>query len=119
MRSHGRFGRDGDHLVARLALAPAQAALGVHVRYDTLEGPEDLVVPTGTQSGRVFRLKGRGVPRLQGRGRGDLLVEAVVETPAELSAEEEELWRQLAALGGDEVEPPSSGLLGRIRSAFS
>ena len=119
VRSHGRFGRDGDHLVARLALSPAQAALGVHVRYETLEGPEDLVVPGGTQSGRVFRLKGRGVPRLQGRGRGDLLVEAVVETPSELSAEEEELWRRLAELRGDEVEPASSGLLGRIRSAFS
>lgn len=119
VRSHGRFGRDGDHLVARLALSPAQAALGVHVRYETLEGPEDLVVPAGTQSGRVFRLKGRGVPRLQGRGRGDLLVEAVVETPVELSEEEEEVWRRLAELRGDEVAPASSGLLGRIRSAFS
>lgn len=117
--THERFGRDGDHLVARLGLSPAQAALGVHLEYETLEGPEDLVVPRGTQSGRVFRLKGRGVPRLQGRGRGDLLVEAVVETPAELSADEEELWRRLAELRGDEVAPPESGLLGRIRSAFS
>lgn len=119
VRSHGRFGRDGDHLVARLALSPAQAALGVHLSYETLEGPEDLVVPPGTQSGRVFRLKGRGVPRLRGRGRGDLLVEAVVETPEDLSAEEEELWRRLASLRGEDVAPASGGLLGRIRSAFS
>jgi molecular chaperone DnaJ len=119
VRSHGRFGRDGDHLVARLGLSPAQAALGVHLTYETLEGPEDLVVPGGTQSGRVFRLKGRGVPRLRGRGRGDLLVEAVVETPTDLSEEEEELWRKLAELRGDDVAPPSGGLLGRIRSAFS
>jgi molecular chaperone DnaJ len=119
VRSHGRFGRDGDHLVARLSISPSQAALGVHITYETLEGPEDLVVPPGTQSGRVFRLKGRGVPRLQSRGRGDLLVEAVVETPTELTSEEEELWRQLASLRGDEVAPASGGLLGRIRSAFS
>jgi molecular chaperone DnaJ len=119
VRSHGRFGRDGDHLVARLAITPTQAALGVHITYDTLEGPEDLVVPSGTQSGRVFRLKGRGVPRLKGRGRGDLLVEAVVETPTELSSEEEDLWRRLAELRGDEVAPAAGGLLGRIRSAFS
>jgi molecular chaperone DnaJ len=105
--------------VARLAITPTQAALGVHISYETLEGPEDLVVPAGTQSGRVFRLKGRGVPRLKGRGRGDLLVEAVVETPTELSSEEEELWRRLAELRGDEVAPAAGGLLGRIRSAFS
>lgn len=119
VRPHERFGRDGDDLVARLGITPTQAVLGVHLEYETFEGPEDLVIPRGTQTGRTFRLKGRGAPRLRGRGRGDLLVEVVVETPADLSEDEEAAWRALAEQRGDEVAPPDQGLLGRIRSAFS
>ena len=75
-------------------------------------------MPRGTQTGRVFRLRGRGVPHVQGRGRGDLLVQVVVDTPAELDAAQEDLLRQLAALRGEEVAPEDTGFLGKIRSAF-
>ena len=95
-----------------------QAALGVHLTYETLEGSEDLVIPPGTQNGRVFRLRGRGVPQVDGRGRGDLLVQLVVDTPTRLSKEEEELLRRLAAERGEEVAPPETGFLARVRSAF-
>jgi molecular chaperone DnaJ len=88
------------------------------VPFETLDGAEDLVIPAGTQTGRVFRLRGRGVPRVDGRARGDLLVEVVVDTPAALGREEEDLLRQLAALRGEEVAPVDNGLLSRIRSAF-
>ena len=91
---------------------------GVHLAYETLEGAEDLVIPPGTQNGRVFRLRGRGVPDVNGRGRGDLLVEVVVDTPTRLSKEEEELLRRLAAARGEEVAPPDTGFLARVRSAF-
>ena len=94
-----------------------QAALGTRARIETLDGAEALVVPAGTQPGRVFRLRGRGVPALQGRGRGDLLVQIEVEVP-DGSAEEEELLRQLAELRGEEVAPPEKGVFSRIRSAF-
>jgi molecular chaperone DnaJ len=95
-----------------------QAALGVHVPFETLDGSEDLVLPRGTQTGRVFRLKGRGVPHVDGRGRGDLLVHVVVDTPMELSPEEDDLLRQLADVRGEAVAPPDAGFFSRIRSAF-
>ena len=95
-----------------------QATLGAHLTFETLDGAEDLVVPAGTQTGRVFRLRGRGVPHVEGRGRGDLLVQVVVDTPTDLSPEQEELLRQLAAERGEEVAPPTKGFFSRIRSAF-
>ena len=101
-----------------LHLPVAQAALGAHLRYETLDGTEDLVVPTGTQSGRVFRLRGRGVPHVDGRGRGDVLVQVMVDTPTGLTPEQEELLRRFAAERGEEVAPPDTRLLARIRSAF-
>jgi molecular chaperone DnaJ len=95
-----------------------QATLGAQFAFETLDGTEDLVLPRGTQTGRVFRLRGRGVPHVEGRGRGDLLVQIVVDTPMELSGEQEEILRQLADLRGDDVAPADSGFFSRIRSAF-
>ncbi|WP_420640252.1 molecular chaperone DnaJ [Candidatus Poriferisocius sp.] len=105
VRPHQRFERDGDSLIGELPLTMAQAALGTNVKYETLDGVEDLEVPAGTQGGQVFRIRGRGVPRLEGRGRGDLLVQARVETPTGLSDDEIELIQQLAELRGEEVAP--------------
>jgi molecular chaperone DnaJ len=118
VRPHDRFTRDGYDLVDELTVPMTTAALGAHLRYETLDGEEDLVLPGGTQSGRVFRLRGRGVPHLDGRGRGDLLVRVVVTTPDGLDGDQEELLRRLAELRGEDVAPPDTSLLGRIRSAF-
>ncbi|MGH9279704.1 MAG: molecular chaperone DnaJ [Acidimicrobiales bacterium] len=78
VRPHERFRRQGSDLVHVLHVPLTQAALGAHLRFDTLDGTEDLVIPRGTQGGRVFRLRGRGVPEVHGRGRGDLLVQVAV-----------------------------------------
>ena len=83
------------------------------------DGEEELVVPRGTQTGKVFRLRGRGVPHVRGRGRGDLLVEVTVDTPTDLSVEVEEALRRIAEERGDVVAPPEKGFLSRIKSAFS
>ncbi|CAN5799891.1 hypothetical protein BH24ACT3_BH24ACT3_05850 [soil metagenome] len=115
---HPRFTRQGNDLVDELELSVAQAALGVHLSYETLDGTEDLVVPRGTQGGRVFRLRGRGVPHVGGRGRGDLLVQVGVATPTSLGEEEEQLLRRLAELRGEDVAPADTGFLSKIRSAF-
>jgi molecular chaperone DnaJ len=119
VRPDERFERRGNDLVARVPIGFAQAALGAHLPFETLDGAEDLVIEPGTPTGRVYRLRGRGVPVLQGRGRGDLLVEVTVEVPAKLSKDEEELLRRYAELRGEEIAPPDRSLLGRIKSAFS
>jgi molecular chaperone DnaJ len=118
VQPHPRFVRDGYDLVHVLRIPMTKAALGAHLPFETLDGTEDLVIPRGTQSGREFRLRARGVPRLDGRGRGDLLVRVEVEVPDDLGREEEELIRRLAALRGEEVAPAEAGFFSKIRSAF-
>jgi molecular chaperone DnaJ len=114
-----RFERAGYDLRHVFRLPFTQATLGAQLTFETLDGDQELRVPPGTQTGHVFRLRGHGVPYVQGRGRGDLLVEVVVETPTDLSAEQEDLLRRLAKERGEEVEPPAEGLFSRVRSAFN
>ena len=118
VRPHDRFERVGDDLVHLLHVPVSAAALGVQLPFETLDGDEELTVPAGTQTGRELRLKGRGVPALNGRGRGDLVVRIVVDTPTGLDGVQEELLRRLAQERGEAVAPPGSGLLSKIRSAF-
>jgi molecular chaperone DnaJ len=118
VRPDDRFQRDGYDLVHDLHVPFTQAALGATIEIETLDGTEEVSVPRGTDSGKVFRIRGRGVPHIEGRGRGDLLVRLVVDTPRDLSAEEEQLLRQLAAVRGDDVEPEDSGFFSRLKSAF-
>jgi molecular chaperone DnaJ len=115
---HPEFERHGDDLVHTRRLSITQAALGTQLVVDTLDGEEEVLVPPGVQPGHVLRLKGRGVPSLRGRGRGDLLVRLEVEIPKRLRPEEEELLRQLAEIRGDDVAPPDRGFFERVRSAF-
>jgi molecular chaperone DnaJ len=118
VRPHERFVRQGYDLLHELHVPLTQAALGAAFAYETLDGTEDLVVPAGTQTGRVFRLRGRGIPHVDGRGRGDLLVQVVVDTPTALSDRQAELLRELAAERGEDVAAPETGLFSRIKSAF-
>jgi molecular chaperone DnaJ len=118
VRPHTRFQRDGYDLVDTLHIPITQAALGAHLAYETLDGTEDLLIPAGTQTGRIFRLRGRGVPHVEGRGRGDLLVQLMVDTPTDLSPGQQELLRRYAEERGEQVAPPDSGFFARIKSAF-
>jgi len=115
---HPEFERHGDDLVHIRRISLTQAALGTSLVIETLDGPEPLPVPPGTQPGHVFRLKNRGVPSLRGRGRGDLLVRIDVEVPEHLRPEEAELLRKLAELRGDDVAPADEGFFSRLKSAF-
>ena len=119
VKPHPHFERDGAR--PRLRAAPVGGAGHARQRrssLETLDGDEEVVVPRGTQPGHVFRIRGRGVPHLQRRSRGDLVVHAVVDIPDDLSAEEEDLLRRLAELRGEPVAPPDTGLISKIRSAF-
>ncbi len=118
VRPHDRFERRGHDLHDVETVSMTQAALGALVDYETLDGPEELEVAPGTQAGDVIRLRGLGVPRLEGRGRGDLVVTLRVETPGDLDHEQVDLLRRLAVLRGEAVTEPDDGLLSKIRSAF-
>ena len=115
---HDRFTRHGVDLHCDLPVSFAQAALGAHLEFATLDGVEDLVIPQATPSGREFRLRGRGVPHLERRTRGDLIVRVVVDVPDDLTEEQEELLRRFAELRGEDVAPADAGFFSRIRSAF-
>jgi molecular chaperone DnaJ len=118
VRPHPRFSREGVDLHHELHLAMTQAALGVTLPLETLDGEEELTIAPGTQSGQIIRLRGHGVPHVQGRGRGDLMISVLVDVPTGLSKGQEELMRQLAADRGEPVAPVDSGLFSKIRSAF-
>ena len=118
IRPHPVLARRGVDLLAVVHVAMTQAALGVTVPFETLDGEEELVIPAGTQSGREIRIRGRGVPVLQGRGRGDVIVTIVVDTPDDVSREQDELLRRLAELRGEPVAAPDAGLMSKLRGAF-
>jgi molecular chaperone DnaJ len=101
------FTRKGDNLHCEVPLSIAEAVLGARVLLETPHGEALLVVPPGTQSGQVFRLRGRGMPRLAAEGRGDLHVTVRVETPGGLDARTQDLFREVARfLPPAPVRPP-------------
>jgi molecular chaperone DnaJ len=115
VRPHEFFERDGDHLICRLPISFTQAALGTQVDVPTLTGTSPLRVPPGTQHGTLFKLPGKGLPNLQ-RGRtGDEVVQVLVEIPAKLSREQQELLRKFAATEDKNVLPESRGFFERVK----
>ncbi len=121
VEAHEHFVRDGDDLVAELPVSMAQAALGTTVHLTTLDGEEEVSVPPGSQHGRVFIIKGKGVPRLGQRrsGRGDLRIVLHVEVPTKLSPKAADLLRAFAAEQGESVGGTHHSLLSRLKTAFS
>ena len=118
VRPHPRLHRHGDDLLHELHVPFTQATLGAQLEYETLDGAESITIAAGTETGTEVRLRGRGVPHVRARRRGDLIIRVVVDTPDDLTAEQEELVRKLAELRGEEVAEPREGLLGKLRSAF-
>jgi molecular chaperone DnaJ len=119
VRPDEAFTRDGDDLVTEVPISIAQAALGTSLKLETLDGTEDLVISPGTQPGREFILRQRGVPHLQGRGRGDLIARVRVDVPTSLTDDEVSLLTQFAAGREETVGNGKEGLFSRIKSAFS
>jgi molecular chaperone DnaJ len=95
VREHAIFERDGEHLSCEVPVSFATAALGGSVAVPTLDGDVTVKIPAESQSGRVFRLRDKGVKPVRGGARGDLFCRVVVETPVHLSAEQRELIKKL------------------------
>jgi molecular chaperone DnaJ len=119
VKKHRFFERDGDDLHCVMPISFPQAALGTELTIETLEGPETIKVPEGVQSGREFRLRGKGVPHLNERGKGDLVVQIRVATPTKLTKEQKELMKQLSATMVVENAPHSRGLFDKMKDIFS
>lgn len=116
---HERYHREGIHVLTVEPIGYAQAALGAEIEVETLHGRESLTIPAGTRAGKQFRLRGQGVPKLGGSGRGDHVVEIAIHVPrpSELDDERRELLARLAELEGRPAKT-ERGVLDRVKDLF-
>jgi molecular chaperone DnaJ len=120
VRKHPFLERKNNDLYCyKVPISFPQAALGGEIEVPTLEGRERIAIPKGTQSGDVLKLKGRGMPDLHGRGRGDELVEVNVETPRHLTPRQEELLRELAEIEHGDVSPKRKSFFEKLKDYFT
>ncbi len=118
VKEHPFFVREGKDLYCVLPISFPQAALGAEVKVPTLDGEHLLKIPEGTQSGKELRIRGKGVPVLNGHGKGDLIVRVVVQTPTRLSKRERELLQELDATARVENKPERPNLLSKVKDIF-
>ena len=118
VKEHSFFERDGKNLYCVVPLSFAQAALGAEIKVPTLEGEQTIKIPEGTQTGTNIKLKNKGVPVLNGHGRGDLFVEVKVQTPAKLTKRQRELMQELNTTLAVENKPVSRSLLNKVKEIF-
>jgi molecular chaperone DnaJ len=118
VKEHAIFEREGNDLHCHVPISVAQAVLGDEISVPTLEGPQLLVIPEGTQSGTELRLRGKGVVEVQGRGRGDLVVRVDVRIPTKLTKDQKRLFEELAQSLPVNNEPHEKGLFAKVKDYF-
>lgn len=118
VKPHRLFQREGANVHCKVPLSMVNAALGGSIEVPTIDGSRAKIsIPAGTQSGHQFRLRGKGMSVLRSPARGDMFVEAVIETPVNLTKRQEELLREFEGEGGD-VSPQSSGFFAKVRELW-
>jgi len=115
---HPFFEREGKNLYCMVPISFSQAALGTQIQVPTLDGEYTLNVPEGTQTGTTFKARGKGVPVLNGHGRGDLFVQVKVQTPSKLNKRQREILEELRELTSVENKPVSRSLLHKVKEIF-
>lgn len=115
---HPIFLRENLDILCDVPISIAQAALGAEIDVPTLNGKVKMKIPAGTQSGKVFRMKGKGVNDVQGYHQGDQHVRVSVETPTHLTARQKELLKEFATAGGEDVNPMAKGFLDKMKDLF-
>ena len=118
MKEHPLFRRSGEDVLLDLPVGFAQAALGAEIEVPTLKGKSQLKIPKGTQSGTTLRMRGQGLPRLDGYGVGNQLVRVLVEVPTKLTAEQGELLRKYATLEQQNVGARQKGFWDKVKELF-
>jgi len=119
VRPHDFFERDGYDLHCVVPISFPQAALGADIEIPSLDGEVTLKIPEGTQNGKEFRIRSQGVPHLNEHGRGDLIVEVMIQTPKKLSRQQRDLVKQLADSMTVENKPASRNMLNKMKDLFS
>jgi molecular chaperone DnaJ len=119
VKEHPIFRREDNDVICEIPISFTQAALGCEIEVPTLDGRINMKIPEGTQSGATFRMRGKGVPALQGYGRGDHLVVAKVETPTNLNQKQRELLEELARISGEDVNPMGKTFFAKVMDIFS
>lgn len=115
---HKIFRRDGYDVICEIPISFPQATLGAEIDVPTIDGIINFTVPEGTQSGSVFKLKGKGIPRIRGYGRGDELIKVIVEVPKKLNEKQKELLRQFAEICGEDVNEQRKSFFDKVKDAF-
>ena len=118
VKEHPIFVREDSEVLCEVPISFTQAALGAQIEVPTLDGKVKMKIPAGTQSGKVLRLRGKGIPRLHGGGRGDHHVRVNVETPTELTREQRDLLERFAEISGEETHPQSKSFFEKVRELF-
>lgn len=118
VKPHREFRREGDDIIYQLSISMVQAALGVELEIPTLEGPAELRIPEGTQPGALLRLRGKGMPRLRGAGRGDQRVQVKVVVPKRLGRQQKEMLQEMARLSGEKAGLGEKGFIDRMKDAL-
>jgi len=118
VKPHQIFERNGDDVVCRVPITFTQAVLGAEVEIPTLEGKVVMKIPAGTQSGKVFRLRNKGVPHLGNYGKGDQLVKVFVEVPTGLTGEQKNLLKEFAKACGEDSNPMARSFVKKIKDMF-
>jgi len=119
IREHDFFEREGQNLHCVIPISFPQAALGAEIEIEGVDGPVTLKIPDGTQSGKELRIRGKGVPFLNEKGRGDLIVQVVVQIPRKLTRAQRDLIAQLGESMAVENKPTSPGLLEKMKDLFN
>jgi len=118
VKPHDIFVRRGDDLLCDVPIAFPVAALGGQVDVPTINGHAKLSIPAGTQSGTVFRMRGKGVPNVEGYGRGDQHIRVVVEVPARLNSEQRKKLQEFAELCGEDTQPMMKSFVEKAKKWF-
>lgn len=118
VREHPVFKRQGDDLLCEMPISFVTAALGDEVEVPTLDGRIKLKIPPGTQPGKVFRVKDKGMPAIHGYGRGDLYIQVNIEVPTHLTNEERKILEQLSESGKGRIFPETQSFMDKIRRLF-
>ncbi|MCD6459624.1 molecular chaperone DnaJ [bacterium] len=118
VKPHEFFKRQGNDIICEVPVNFPKAALGGEVEVPTLDGKIKLKIPAGTQSGKIFRIKKKGLPDLRGYSHGNLNIRVVVETPTKLSSEQKQLLQKFAEISGEDVYPMMSSFFSKAKNFF-